>query len=76
MDGSGLVIRSDAIYTQRALRQQLGISPATFARARRDGELPFVQKGKTFLYRGDALLAWLSPAPSESPAAREPANAG
>lgn len=72
MDRSGLIIEPDAIYPQRAIRDALSISPATFAAARRAGELPFIRKGKTFLYRGEWLLSWLSPQSNVAPEARPP----
>lgn len=71
MDRGGLVIQPDAIYPQPAIREALAISPATFAAARRTGELPFIRKGKTFLYRGEWLLKWLESGGS-MPDARPP----
>ena len=54
-----VLIDSEALYDDGALRQSLGLTPATLAAARRSGALRFTRMGKRTLYRGEWILAWL-----------------
>jgi hypothetical protein len=60
------------IYDDDALYAVLGVSSQTLARARRDGELRHVRKGKRVLYLGQWVLDWLT---GEGPA-REASGVG
>jgi hypothetical protein len=52
-------INPTGIYDDALLRDVLGVSGQTLARARRDGQLRFTQKGKRTLHLGSWVLAWL-----------------
>lgn len=54
-----ILIESEALYDDRALRQALGLSPAALAVARRTGTLRFTRQGHRRLYRGAWILAWI-----------------
>jgi hypothetical protein len=62
-----VLIESEALYDDGALRQSLGLTPATLAAARRAGTLRHTRQGKRTLYKGAWVLAWLE---SESAPAR------
>ncbi len=55
-----VIIQPDAWYDDR-LFFDLDIRPAVLKEARRSGQLRFVRKGNTTLYRGAWVLAWLDP---------------
>jgi len=67
-----VLIDSEALYDDGALRQALGLTPATLAAARRSGMLRYTRQGKRTLYKRAWILAWLE---SES-AAHEPDGRG
>lgn len=52
-------IDPDGVYFDGDVRLLLGLTPATLARARRDGTLRYSRQGHSILYRGSWLLAWL-----------------
>ena len=52
-------IDADAIYTDGDIRLMLGLTCATLARARRDGDLRYSRQGHCLLYRGRWVLDWL-----------------
>jgi hypothetical protein len=54
-----VTIEPDALYDDNALRQALGLTPATLAAGRRARTLRHVRRGKRILYRGSWILAWL-----------------
>jgi hypothetical protein len=54
-------LEPEAFYDDPALRVLLGLPTATLARARRDGELRYVRRGRRTYYRGDWVLEWLAP---------------
>ena len=54
-----VTIEPEALYDDGALRQALGLTPATLAAARRSRALRFTRQGKRILYKGAWLLAWL-----------------
>ena len=49
----------EALYDDGALRQLLGLTPATLAAARRGRTLRHTRQGKRTLYKGSWVLAWL-----------------
>jgi hypothetical protein len=57
-----VLIEAQGLYDDRALRQTLGLTDATLAKARRSGALRFSRQGKRTLYRGAWVLAWLDAA--------------
>jgi len=52
-------IHPDAVYNDGQARLLLGLTGTTLARTRREHRLRFTRQGKTVLYRGSWLLAWL-----------------
>ncbi len=54
-----VMIEPEALYDDGALRQCIGLTPATLAAARRDGTLRHTRKGKRTLYKGEWILSWL-----------------
>jgi hypothetical protein len=54
-----VVIEPEALFDDGALRQVLGLTPATLATARRKGLLRFTRQGNRILYLGRWLLDWL-----------------
>jgi hypothetical protein len=54
-----VLIQPEALYDDGALRQAIGLTPATLARARRAGTLRHTRQGNRILYRGAWILAWL-----------------
>jgi hypothetical protein len=54
-----VLIQSEALYDDRALRQALGLTPSALAAARRSGALRFSRQGKRILYKGAWVLEWL-----------------
>lgn len=59
-----LEIEDNRIYTEFAIRQALGLSPAEMAEARRRGELRSTPVGKRHLYSGRQLRGWLEREPA------------
>ena len=55
----GIEMRESAVYDDGALYQLFGISETTLAKARKGGQLRYVQVGKRVLYFGEWLLDWL-----------------
>jgi hypothetical protein len=49
----------DAYYLDGDLQVALKLSSATLRRARRDGALRFVRRGRSVLYLGSWIRAWL-----------------
>ena len=62
-------IESNGIYDDGTLVLALGLTHATLARARRDGQLRFARKGKRVLYLGQWIIEWLRDEQAET---REP----
>lgn len=54
-----IVIESEALYDDSALRQALGLTSATLAAARRAGTLRYARQGKRTFYKGAWILDWL-----------------
>lgn len=52
-------IQPNCVYDDGTLVLSLGLTHATLARARRDGELRFARKGKRVLYLGSWIIEWL-----------------
>jgi hypothetical protein len=52
-------IDPDGIYTEGQARLLLGLTAATFARARRQRRVRFTRQGQRLLYRGTWLIEWL-----------------
>ena len=48
-----------AVYDDSSLRQELGLSPSSLGKARRDGSLKFARKGNRTLYIGQWVLDWI-----------------
>jgi hypothetical protein len=65
-----VLIESEAVYDDAALRHALGLTPTTLATARRGGTLRFVRQGKRILYRGGWVLDWLDATAVEPEVAR------
>jgi hypothetical protein len=53
------MLSPDAILDDTALRTLLGVTPATLARARREGKLRFTRQGNRILYLGEWVVEWL-----------------
>jgi hypothetical protein len=62
-----VTIVPDALYDDGALRQAIGLTPATLAAGRRAGTLRHVRRGKRILYRGSWVLTWLERESSPTP---------
>jgi hypothetical protein len=54
-----VLIEHDALYDDGALRQALGLTSTTLARARRSRALRFSRQGSRILYKGAWVLDWL-----------------
>jgi len=48
-----------AVYTDGDLRIGLGLTSSALARARRMGRLRHTRQGRSILYRGEWVIAWL-----------------
>ena len=59
-----LQIDPNAVYEEGAISLALGIPLASLLKARRDGELKFVRRGRRVFIIGRNLLAWLEPEPA------------
>jgi hypothetical protein len=55
-----VLIEPESLYDDGALREALGLTAATLARARRDGSLRFARKGQRTLYLGKWIIDWLA----------------
>jgi hypothetical protein len=64
-----VLIEPVAVYDDGALRQALGLTPATLAAARKSGALRYCRQGYRTLYMGAWILDWLD---DESTAAKPP----
>jgi len=63
-----VLIDPEALYDDRTLRRDLGLSQSSLDKARRTGEIRFARRGKRVLYRGAWVLAWLeADAPTTPP---------
>ncbi len=71
-----IVIEPEALYDDGALRQALGLSPASLAAARRAGTLRYSRQGKRTLYKGAWILDWLESAAGPIEPGREPDRKG
>jgi hypothetical protein len=54
-----VLIEPEALFDDGALRQVLGLTPATLAAARRKRLLRYTRQGNRILYLGRWLLDWL-----------------
>jgi hypothetical protein len=52
-------IDPDALYDDAALHIEIGLTPATLSRARRERRLRYTRQGTRTLYLGQWLLDWL-----------------
>lgn len=68
-------IEPDALYDDGALRQSIGLTPATLAAARRAGILRHARQGRRCFYKGEWILAWLD-SESASNSTRRPEGGG
>ncbi|MBK9383958.1 MAG: helix-turn-helix domain-containing protein [Planctomycetes bacterium] len=55
----GVRLDADAVFCEQDLADALGVRCSTLRRARRSGEIRYIQRGRSILYRGDAVRAWL-----------------
>jgi hypothetical protein len=70
-----VLIEPEALYDDGALRQVLGLTPATLAAARRAGRLRYSRQGKRTLYKGAWISAWLESASTTTTAGERQAVA-
>ncbi len=54
-----VLIHPEGVYDDGAIRQDLGLTDAALAKARRSGSLRHTRVGKRVLYKGAWILAWL-----------------
>jgi hypothetical protein len=54
-----VLIESEALYDNTALRQALGLTHAVLTAARRAGRLRYTRQGNRTLYKGAWILNWL-----------------
>jgi hypothetical protein len=57
-----VLIEPDALYDDGALRQALGLTPASLAIGRRAGTLRYIRQGRRTFYKGAWILDWLESA--------------
>jgi hypothetical protein len=60
-------IEPEAVYDDGALRQALGVTPATLAAARHAGALRYSRTGKRIFYKGAWVSEWLEQAADTAP---------
>ena len=54
-----ITIEPEAFYDDLMVANLLEVGRELLARARKDGDLRYVRKGKRILFKGSWLLAWL-----------------
>jgi hypothetical protein len=54
-----ILIDPEALYDDGSLRQAVGLTRSSLARARKGGSLRYTHQGKRILYKGAWIIAWL-----------------